>query len=79
MIPTMILFGLVVGRWWRFALVAAALVWPLALLASGVLDVEWNLVTAAALAVANAAVGVAIHQGIRRAVTSRRHVVRRAH
>ncbi len=34
MIPTMILFGLVTGYWWKFALPAAAVIWPTLLLAS---------------------------------------------
>lgn len=69
MIPTMILFGLVFGRWWKSALVAAALVWPVILLVNGVLQPPWiplaaTLVLAAALSVANAGVGVALHQAL---------------
>lgn len=62
MIPTMILFGVVFGRWWLITLVAAALGWPLLLLATDVIGVDAGLVGAAALAVANAAVGVFVHQ-----------------
>jgi hypothetical protein len=63
MIPTMILLGLVLGRWWRLALGTAAISWPLLLLATGVVGVEAVLVAAVALAVANAGVGVLVHQG----------------
>lgn len=63
MIPTMIVFGLVLGRWWRLALVAAAVGWPVLLVADGVTDVEVELLGAAGLAVANTAVGVLVHQG----------------
>lgn len=57
MIPTMILLGLVLGRWWKIALVTAAIGWPVLLLATGT-DAPADLVTGAALGVANACVGV---------------------
>ncbi|PZG11978.1 hypothetical protein C1I95_26845 [Micromonospora craterilacus] len=65
MIPTLILFGLVFGRWWRSTLVVAALGWPVLLVVTDALDVEPRLLTAAVLAVGNAGAGVLIHQGIR--------------
>ncbi len=64
MIPTMILFGLCFGRWWRAALVAAAVIWPLILLTNDVMGLEWDLLLAGALAVANALVGVLVHQAV---------------
>jgi hypothetical protein len=65
MIPTMILFGLVAGRWWRLSLLAAAVGWPALLVAGGVMDVDVPpLAAAAGLAVANTAVGVLVHQGV---------------
>jgi hypothetical protein len=67
-IPTLILFGLVFGRWWRLSLVVAAVVWPILLAADGVMDGEVGLLGAAGLAVANASVGVLIHQGVLRAL-----------
>jgi hypothetical protein len=63
MIPTMILFGLIVGRWWRVSLVVAALVWPLLLVVTDVAGINSTLLGAAALAVVNAGVGVLVHQG----------------
>lgn len=76
MIPTMILFGLVFGRWWKSALVAAAIVWPLLLFAYGTLQsapgsLAGVLALAVVLAVVNAGVGVAIHQAVL-------HLVRRS-
>ena len=67
MIPSMILLGLVLGRWWRTALVTSAVVWLL--LAWGpVRDAPGALLPGLALAVlagvANAAVGVAVHQAL---------------
>lgn len=67
MIPTMIIFGLLTGRWWRSALVAAAVLWPLLLVISGVSDhapgpFALVLTQASILTVANTGVGVAIHQ-----------------
>ena len=61
MIPTMIVFGLVFGRWWRTCLVVGTAAWPLALLADGVIERQ-DIVAAAVLALANTALGVALHQ-----------------
>lgn len=74
MIPTMILLGLVLGRWWPVALVTAALGWPLLLVVTDVVAFDAGLVEAAALAVANAGVGVLVHQGCLHAY---RHLRRR--
>lgn len=74
MIPTMILFGLVFGRWWRVSLLAAAVGWPALLVAGGVMDLDvQRLAAAAGLAVANTALGVLVHQGVLLAV----HMCRR--
>jgi hypothetical protein len=62
-IPTLLLAGLIVGRWWAAAV--AAVVWPIVLaltLPDGrELDV---VVVGALLAVANTLVGVAVHKAI---------------
>jgi hypothetical protein len=68
MIPTLILFGLVLGRWWRPALAVAAVGWPAVLVAVDVMELEVGLVGAAALAVLNTGVGVVVHQAVWRAV-----------
>jgi hypothetical protein len=73
MIPTLILFGLVFGRWWRFSLIAAALGWPILLVSSDVMSVEVGLLGAAGLAVLNTGIGVLVHQGSLRAVRLLRH------
>jgi hypothetical protein len=67
-IPTLILFGLVFGHWWRLSLIAASLGWPLLLVVSDVMSVDVGLVGAAGLAVINTGIGVLIHQGGLRAV-----------
>jgi hypothetical protein len=64
MIPTMILFGLIFGRWWRVTLVAAALGWPLLLVVTDVAGVDSTLLRAGVLAVVNAGVGVLVHQSV---------------
>ncbi|HEU5242184.1 MAG TPA: hypothetical protein VFU25_09225 [Ornithinibacter sp.] len=64
MIPTMILVGLVLGRWWRAALVAAAVGWPVLLALTGLLDSPTAALWSSVLAVANAGVGVLVHQGV---------------
>ncbi|MEV7983670.1 hypothetical protein [Micromonospora sp. NPDC085948] len=66
MIPTLILFGLVFGRWWRLSLIAAALGWPVLLAADDAMSVGPGLLGASGLAIANTGVGVLIHQGILR-------------
>ena len=72
MIPTLMFWGLVIGRWWMIPL--AAIVWPLL-----VRDVCTTLdcrVGASALGAVNAAVAVGIHQLVRfgwRHIRVRRH------
>lgn len=63
MIPTLILWGAVFGRWWRFALVTATVGWPITLVAGDAMDVEPGLLAAAGLAAANTVVGVLLHHG----------------
>ena len=67
MIPTMILFGVVFGRWWKSALVVAAIGWPVLLFTTRIFQdssspLIGSVLAAAFLALANAAVGVGIHQ-----------------
>jgi hypothetical protein len=64
MIPTMILFGLIFGRWWLPTLVLAAFIWPGMLIAYDVMDVEAGLLAAAGLGALNAGVGILIHQTV---------------
>jgi hypothetical protein len=63
-IPTLILFGMVFGHWWRLSLVAAAVGWPLLLVATDAMNVEVGLLGAAGLAVINAGIGVLVHQSV---------------
>ena len=64
MIPTLILFGLVFGHWWKTTLVVAAVGWPLLLIVTGVDSGLDFALGAAALALANAAVGILVHQAL---------------
>ena len=73
MIPALILFGLVFGRWWRLTLVSAAVGWPALLVVDNTMDIEVGLLGAAGLAVINAGVGVLIHQGVLRTFRLLRH------
>jgi hypothetical protein len=65
-IPTLIVLGVLLGRWWKVALAVAALGWPLLLVATGAMGVEPGLLAASALAVVNAGIGVVAHQGVLR-------------
>ena len=62
MIPTMILFGLVAGRWWKTALVLGTVLWVALLYFDGTI-VAYQLPAAALFGLVNTAVGVAVHQG----------------
>lgn len=64
MIPTMILFGLAFGRWWRAALIGSAAFMPALALLGGAIETPREVVVAGVLGVVNAAVGVAVHQAI---------------
>lgn len=66
MIPTMILFGFVLGRWWKTCLVVGTFGWPLLLWLGNITGTPNELLGAAALAALNTAVGVAIHQSLLR-------------
>ena len=72
MIPTLIVFGLVFGRWWRVSLAVAAVGWPAVLVAGDVMELEAGLAGAAGLAVLNTGVGVLVHHAVRWAVRSMR-------
>jgi hypothetical protein len=72
MIPTMILFGLVFGHWWKSTLIAAALVWPALLLATGIIGFDSQVLGSGLFGLVNAAVGVGIHQGVAWVVRSSR-------
>ena len=61
MVPTMILFGLLLGRWWRSALIVGTVAWTVLLWTEGLLETPPEIVGAATLAFANTAVGVIVH------------------
>lgn len=80
MIPTLILFGLAFGRWWRTTLAVAAIGWPTWILADGSQAFSWQLVLGAAgFAIANTAVGIVGHQGILKGVRAVRDRDRTPH
>ena len=62
MIPVLLLVGLLAGRWYVAALAAVA--WPLVLGLDGILAGPAHYAAAAAFALANTAVGVAVHKVI---------------
>lgn len=65
MIPDMILLGLVLGRWWKTALVIGAATWPAILLQVGIVTPR-DIPGAALFGLVNTAVGVGVHQGLLR-------------
>ena len=72
MVPSLILIGLIGGRWWRVAPIVGAAGWTVGLLAAGVVGVGWGLVGVVAIAIVNVAVGVLVHQAVRWLVRHRR-------
>ena len=69
MIPTLLVIGLLFGRWWRTVPIAT-LGWVAWLLADGVL--RWNAVElagAAVVAAVNTGVGVLVHHAVRLVLT----------
>lgn len=79
MIPTLILLGILLGRWWRSALVAACLYWPALLWIQGVVTRPGEIAGAALFALVNSAIGVGVHQlALRFIRSSRDHVGRSA-
>ena len=73
MIPTLILFGLIFGRWPRSSILAGTLGWPLALLLNNTISAGVLLLGAAGFAMVNTAVGVLIHQTVLRLLRRLRH------
>lgn len=61
-IPTLILFGLVFGRWWKSSLLVGTLGWTALLLVDDVIHVPGEVLGAAGLGLVNTLVGVAVHQ-----------------
>ena len=71
MIPIMILFGLVFGRWWKSATISGAVLWPVILVVASMAGradtIDGAVVLAAVvLGAANTAAGVVVHQTILR-------------
>ncbi|MGZ4155486.1 MAG: hypothetical protein ACXVQ0_13505 [Actinomycetota bacterium] len=70
MIPTVILVGLVFGRWWKVVVPAAVIAWPVLLITSGIDSGLAFFVNAGALAAANVVVGVFLFWLLRALVRS---------
>jgi len=65
MIPTLLLVGLVFGKWWRISIPSAAFGWALLLLATGVVSDLTHLAGAAWFGFINVTVGVLVYQAVR--------------
>jgi hypothetical protein len=64
MIPTMLLVGLVFGRWWRVTIPVGTLAWVVLLIATGTGSGLPFVLGAAAFGAANVIVGVLAYQAI---------------
>lgn len=65
MIPTLLLVGVVLGRWWRIVVPLAVVGWVVLLIATGVDSGLVFVVEAGLLAAANVIVGVLVNQAVR--------------
>lgn len=65
-IPTVLLIGLVFGRWWRVSVPVAIIGWPVLLIATGVDSGVWFAVGAGLLAGANVVAGVLVNRLVAR-------------
>lgn len=63
MIPNMIIFGLLAGRWWKTSLVLGAVGWAAVVFFTGAINAS-QIPVAALFGLVNTGVGVAIHQGV---------------
>ena len=73
MIPTLILFGLIFGRWPRSSILIGTIAWPLVLLADNTISAGDLLLGAAGYALVNTGVGVLVHQTVLRLLRRLRH------
>ena len=64
MIPTLILVGLVFGRWWRIVIPLAAIGWAVLLIVTGADSGFVFALGAAAIAMPNVALGVLVHRAL---------------
>lgn len=72
MIPTLLVLGAVLYRWWSWTILGAALGWPLLLWATDVVDSWREVGIAAGFAAANVACGAMIVNGVVQFVRTRR-------
>lgn len=72
MIPILITFGLIFGRWWRTTLAVGVGSWVVALLAADVIGAA-SVPAAGALALLNTGAGALVHQAALAGVRSLRH------
>jgi len=63
-IPTLLLLGLVVGRWWKLVIPLGAVGWAVLLIVTGVDSGATFAVGAAAVAAVNLAVGALVFQAM---------------
>ena len=71
MIATLIVFGLIFGRWWKTALIVGTVSWVVLLLVSDIIEARLAVIAVATLlAFLNTGLGVSVHQAVL-------HVVRR--
>jgi hypothetical protein len=68
-IETLIVFGLIFGRWWKTALIVGTISWVVLLIVGGLIETRLVVIAfAALLAFLNTGLGVGIHQAVLYAV-----------
>jgi len=71
LIPNMIVFGLLAGRWWKTSLVLGAVGWAAVVFFTGTITAS-QIPVAALFGLVNTGAGVAFHQGVLWLVRRRR-------
>jgi hypothetical protein len=68
-IATLIVFGLIFGRWWKTALIVGTVSWVVLLLVSDIIEARLAVIAVATLlAFLNTGLGVSVHQAVLHAV-----------
>jgi hypothetical protein len=65
MIPTLLLAGILFGRWWRVSIPVGSIGWAILLASTGVVSGLGGFVSAALFAFVNVTIGVLVFQGTR--------------
>jgi hypothetical protein len=73
LIPTLLLAGILFGKWWRVSIPVGSIGWAILLASTGVVSGPGGVASAALFAFVNVTVGVLVFQGARSAIRAIPH------